>query len=95
VKYRYRTIESYFIGSHQFKIQERSLPAYPECPEKYTRQEFRVYHRWFGRTHKVKAHFIAEELLSESGCRLEILRYLQLWHALGSTKMFARDWRGR
>lgn len=67
---RYKTIEGYFIGKHQFKIQERNVPK--------GTQEFRVYHRWFGKNF-TWADFIVSEAETESACRLIILMELQSW----------------
>jgi hypothetical protein len=89
MKERFKTVESYFIGQHQFKIQMRSVHAAPGLPDRYTRDEYRVYHRWLGRKgNKALAHFIAEDMETEGGCRERILSYLQTWRHLGSTKMF-------
>jgi hypothetical protein len=68
--------------------------ASPHLPQKYTRDEYRVYHRWFG-PKKTLAHFIAEDMETESGCRERILSYLQTWHRLGSAKIFRGKWRDR
>ncbi len=64
-KARYKTIEKYLVGANQFRIQEgfqhEGLPIY------------RVHHR---KGNAKSGSFLATEMETPGGCRLEILLHL-------------------
>jgi len=70
---RFKTVETHFIGNHRFRIQERHASA----DERRWGSVYRVHHQYLGKL--AVSEFIAEDMETESGCRLEILYFLSRW----------------